>query len=78
MPTVDLELQLKFLNQLNDALDDAITRYKNDPAERRGELAHMKQEVRKARKTVAAKLSINRSDVQDATAVEDSHVVMAG
>ncbi len=78
MPTVDLELQLAFLNQLNEALDEALVRHKDEPKTKLNELTSMKSEVRKARVTVAAKLSINEAMETTPAEYSNSPVTMAG
>ena len=64
MPTVDLELQLKFLKELDGAIEDALTRYSDQSADKLSELNYMKSEVDRARAVVAARLKTNAaSDV---------------
>ena len=64
MPTVDLELQLKFLKELDGAIEDALTRYSDQSADKLSELNYMKSEVDRARAVVAARLKTNTaSDV---------------
>lgn len=53
MPTVNLELQLKFLNELETALEDALTRYAGDGAEKLDELTYMQREVQRAKRVIA-------------------------
>ena len=56
MPTVDLEMQLKFLGELEDALGDALVRYSEDKAEKRAELKYMKNEVLRAQRMIRDKM----------------------
>lgn len=56
MPTVNLELQLKFLNDLEAALTDALQRFEADGPEKLAELKFMQAEVDHARRIVAARL----------------------
>ncbi|MBL4787592.1 MAG: hypothetical protein JKY60_00565 [Kordiimonadaceae bacterium] len=53
MPTVNLELQMKFLRELDDALTDALGRYADDGEEKLAELKYMKSEVIRARRIIA-------------------------
>ncbi|PCI64060.1 MAG: hypothetical protein COB37_02565 [Kordiimonadales bacterium] len=53
MPTVNLELQMKFLRELDDALTDALGRYAGDGEEKLAELKYMKNEVIRARRIIA-------------------------
>lgn len=61
MPTVNLDLQLKFLNELEEALKDALERYAGDGAEKLAELKYMQREVERAKRVIA-----ERKDVEDA------------
>ncbi len=54
--TVNLELQLKFLNELNDALADALGRYHDEGPEKLAELKYMQQEVARARRVIAERM----------------------
>ncbi|WCL54162.1 hypothetical protein [Gimibacter soli] len=56
MPTVNLELQLKFLNDLEAALADAMQRFSADGPEKLAELKFMQAEVDHARRIVAARI----------------------
>lgn len=68
--TVNLELQLKFLNELNDALADALGRYHDEGPEKLAELKYMQQEVARARRVIAERMdgdetrSSNRSRIR--------------
>lgn len=62
MPTINLELQLKFLRDLDQALEDALAQYQDDGAEKLAELNYMKQEVARARRIVTKRLSENKAD----------------
>ncbi len=75
--TVNLELQLKFLNELNDALADALGRYHDEGPEKLAELKYMQQEVARARRVIAERMDgddnrassrsrIRRDDFQEA------------
>ncbi len=57
MPTVDLDLQLKFLNELDEALSDALHRYDDDGPEKLAELKYMRAEVTRARRIVAERMA---------------------
>ena len=59
MPTVNLELQLKFLNELDTALADALGRYSDDSAEKLEELEYMQREVTRARRVINDRLKVN-------------------
>ncbi len=56
MPTVNLELQMKFLSELDDALGDALGRYSDDPDEKLAELEYMKCEIARARRIIANRM----------------------
>lgn len=60
MPTVNLELQLKFLNELESALADALGRYSGEGAEKLAELKYMQREVERAKRVIA-----ERREVED-------------
>ena len=60
MSKVNLELQLKFLSQLDDALGDALSRYNTDTDDKAEELNYMREEVLRARKVVACRLDNDR------------------
>ncbi|TNE67530.1 MAG: hypothetical protein EP335_01100 [Alphaproteobacteria bacterium] len=53
MPNINLELQLKFLNELDDALKDALERYHDESDEKLAELKYMQREVTRARRIIA-------------------------
>jgi hypothetical protein len=53
MPTVNLELQLKFLSELESALADALSRYSGEGAEKLAELKYMQREVERAKRVIA-------------------------
>ncbi|WND03311.1 hypothetical protein QGN29_02870 [Temperatibacter marinus] len=64
MSAVDLNLQLKFLNELEDALADALKRYSEETPEKVAELKYMKGEVDRARRIVSERMveeSVDRS-----------------
>ena len=56
MPTVNLELQMKFLCELDEALTDALNRYVDDGAEKLAELKYMKSEVIRARRIISERM----------------------
>ena len=56
MPTVNLELQLKFLNELDTALAEALDRYESDGPEKLAELEYMQREVVRARRVINERL----------------------
>lgn len=62
MPTVNLELQLKFLRDLDVALDDALVQYRDVSPDKLGELSYMKQEVERAKSVVGRRLSETKAD----------------
>lgn len=62
MSSVDLGLQLKFLNELEDALQDALKRYSDDSPEKLAELNYMKSEVLRARRVVSERMAIEAVD----------------
>ncbi len=56
MPKVNLELQMKFLSELDEALKEALGRYADDGAEKLAELEYMKSEVTRARRIIASRM----------------------
>ncbi|RMB01520.1 hypothetical protein [Eilatimonas milleporae] len=62
--TVNLELQLKFLSDLEEALADALTRYAEESPEKKAELEYMKREVDRARRIVADRMDSKPAPVQ--------------
>lgn len=56
MPTVNLELQLKFLNELDSALAEALGRYNDESPEKLAELEYMQREVTRARRVINDRL----------------------
>ncbi|SDD42752.1 MULTISPECIES: hypothetical protein [Kordiimonas] len=62
MPTVNLELQMKFLTELNEALTDALDRYADEGADKLAELNYMKQEVARARLVIAERMDHDDDD----------------
>jgi len=56
MPTVNLELQMKFLKELDEALSDALGRYSDDGAEKLAELKYMQSEVIRARRIISERI----------------------
>ena len=57
MPTINLEIQLKFLNELNEALTDALSRYAGEGEDKLAELTYMKQEVVRARRVITERMA---------------------
>lgn len=53
MPTVNLDLQLKFLVELETALEDALAKYSGEGAEKLAELNYMREEVLRAKRVIA-------------------------
>lgn len=51
-PKVNLELQLKFLNQLQSAVTDALGRFEDQDDNKLAELQYMEREVRRAQRMV--------------------------
>ncbi|MFC4346256.1 hypothetical protein ACFO5Q_00165 [Kordiimonas lipolytica] len=62
MPTVNLELQMKFLTELNEALTEALDRYADEGADKLAELNYMKQEVARARLVIAERMDDESDD----------------
>lgn len=56
MTKINLELQLKFLTQLENALAGAMDKYSEEGEDRRAELAYMQREVDRARRIVSGRL----------------------
>lgn len=56
MPTVNLDLQLKFLNELETALADALGRYSDESDEKLAELTYMQKEVQRAKRVISERL----------------------
>jgi len=56
MPTVNLELQMKFLTELDEALNDALGRFADDGAEKLAELKYMQREVTRARRIISDRI----------------------
>ncbi len=56
MPTVNLELQLKFLNELDSALAEALGRYNDEGPDKLAELEYMQREVTRARRVINDRL----------------------
>ena len=77
MSTINLELQLKFLAQLDDALGDALSRYNADGDDKVEELNYMREEVMRARKVVACRLDNDRVSGVQKKASMDFHSLAA-
>lgn len=56
MPKVNLDLQLKFLSELETALADALGRYSDDSDAKLAELTYMQQEVRRAKRVIVERM----------------------
>ncbi len=57
MPTVNLDLQLKFLSELETALSDALKRYAGEGDEKLAELTYMQNEVKRAKRVISERMS---------------------
>lgn len=57
MPRVNLELQMKFLMELDEALKDALGRYEGEGEEKLAELEYMKKEVSRAQRIISDRIS---------------------
>jgi hypothetical protein len=77
MSKINLELQLKFLAQLDEALGDALSRYSPDSDEKVEELNYMREEVMRARKVVACRLDNDRVSSVQKKASMDYHSLAA-
>lgn len=62
MPRVNLELQMKFLMELDEALKDALGRYEEEGAEKLAELEYMKKEVSRAQRIISERMSREAKD----------------
>ncbi|WP_262692993.1 hypothetical protein [Kordiimonas aestuarii] len=62
MPSVNLELQLKFLNELDTALAEALGRYTDEGAEKLAELEYMQREVTRARRVINDRLKVTDAE----------------
>jgi len=71
MPTVNLELQIKFLQELDDALSDALGRYSDDGAEKLAELKYMQSEVLRARRIISERLETGEKPARRAARISD-------
>ena len=56
MLSIDYSIQLKFLNELNSALTDALKKHGNESAEKLKELEYMQSEVKRAQRVVNARI----------------------
>jgi len=73
MPTVNLELQMKFLSELDEALTDALNRYNDDGAEKLTELKYMKSEVIRARRIISERLDDKQDDKRGSDRTADKY-----
>lgn len=73
MPTVNLELQMKFLQELEDALSDALGRYSDDGAEKLAELKYMQSEVLRARRIISERLATGEKPVRRTARISDGY-----
>jgi len=62
MPTVNLELQMKFLRELDEALTDALSRYNDEGPEKLAELKYMRSEVHRAQRIITERMDEPKSD----------------
>jgi len=60
---VNLELQMKFLDQLQSAVTDALERFDNADRKKVAELEYIDKEVQRARRIVSTRIE-DRSDRQ--------------
>ncbi|MFC3050616.1 hypothetical protein [Kordiimonas pumila] len=67
MPNVNLDLQLKFLTELDEALTEALARYSEDGAEKLAELTYMKKEVTRARRIISERMEAAATKVKRAS-----------
>lgn len=56
MPSIDYSIQLKFLNELNNALTDALQKHGDAGSEKLKELEYMQSEVNRAQRVVNARI----------------------
>ncbi|UTW55733.1 hypothetical protein [Kordiimonas sp. SCSIO 12610] len=56
MPSIDYTIQLKFLNELNNALTDALNQQGNQTTDKLKELKYMQSEVNRAQRVVNARI----------------------
>jgi Mg2+ and Co2+ transporter CorA len=61
MPSVDYSIQLKFLNELDSALSDALKKHSTESSEKLKELKYMQSEVDRARRVVNARIDAAKS-----------------
>lgn len=73
MPTVNLELQMKFLKELEDALSDALGRYSDDGAEKLAELKYMQNEVLRARRIISERLETGEKPASRTARISDGY-----
>lgn len=62
--TVNLELQLKFLDQLQGAVTDALSRFEDVEADKLEALEYMDREVRRAKRIVNKRLAVDGEPVR--------------
>ena len=74
MSAINLELQLKFLNDLEAALEDALVRYGSEEEAKLAELKLVRGEVDNARRVVAARLAREARQTPKATAAGSGHM----
>jgi len=73
MPKVNLELQMKFLKELNEALEDALGRYASDGPDKLAELEYMKKEVVRARRIISERMDREETTGKSAFQTEAYH-----
>lgn len=56
MTSIDYSIQLKFLDELNNALTDALKKHGNERVEKLKELRYMQSEVNRAQRVVNARI----------------------
>jgi hypothetical protein len=61
MPAINLELQMKFLNDLDSALDEAMAKHRFED-DKMTELRYMHAEVLRAREVVIRRLRVELAD----------------
>ncbi len=77
MSKINLELQLKFLSQLDAALNDALSRYVANGDDKVEELNYMREEVTRARKVVSCRLDNDRVSTVKQKTSTDYHSIAA-
>lgn len=73
MPTVNLELQLKFLRELDEALTDALDRYCDEGVEKLAELKYMKSEVHRAQRIITERMETPKKDARQSVRYSEDY-----